>query len=116
MTDEPKGIEDPSKVDLVALSPQSDYVDLVMIQLTEWEPGSSRLVLLIQEKWKNYLAFAIDGQLAKTYPDLAHLPWRVVLACQTEPDDLTKEFVRRADEVTAQSGGRFVLRRLWEHE
>jgi len=48
------------------------------------------------------------------YPDHAALPWKIVLSCQSEPDERTKEFVRRAAETTRQEGGDFVIDRQWE--
>jgi hypothetical protein len=46
------------------------------------------------------------------YPDYAHLPWRIVLDCRVEPDDRTKQFVLRANELTRKEGGDFVVRLL----
>lgn len=110
--DEMHGIENPAVVDAVSVSSARDRVDVVMAQACEWD-GSDRLLVLLQEKWKNYVAFAADGQLVQTYPEVAGLPWRLVLSCQSEPDDRTLEFVRRADEATRSEGGRFEIRRQW---
>jgi hypothetical protein len=48
------------------------------------------------------------------YPQYSHLPWKIVLWCQSEPDARTKEFVRRADEATREEGGQFILWRQGE--
>ncbi|TMC84644.1 MAG: hypothetical protein E6J06_06120 [Chloroflexi bacterium] len=60
------------------------------------------------------MAFAADGELQRIYPDKAALPWKIVLSCQSEPDDRTKDFVRRADEATREAGGQFIIYRQWE--
>ncbi len=110
---EAHGIEAPDKIDTVALSPDQASVQLMMAQTIEWD-GSDRLLLLPQAKWKNYLAFAVDGQLARTYPEYSALPWKIILWCQSEPDPRTKEFVRRAAEATRQEGGDFLIWRRCE--
>ena len=107
------GIEAPEKIDTVALAPDQASVLLTMAQTTEWD-GSDRLLRLLQAKWKSYIAFAVDGQLARMYPQFSHLPWKIVLWCQSEPDTRTMEFVRRADEATRQEGGQFILWRQGE--
>jgi hypothetical protein len=115
MADEVHGIENPAKVDLVALAATGECVELVMVQTADWD-GSDRLLLLLQEKWKNYLSFAADGQLVRSFPEYAELPWRLVLDCQSEPDDRTADFVHRAHEVTRTAGGEFVIRRLFREQ
>ena len=112
MNPQAHGIENPTAIDVVALSPAGDRVDVVMAQASEWD-GSDRLLLLLQAKWKNYLAFAADGQLVRAYPEVAGLPWRLVLSCQSEPDERTVEFVIRADAATRAEGGTFEIRRQW---
>jgi hypothetical protein len=110
MTVEKFGIENPEKIDVVSLAPDGDYIVLAIAQTTDWD-GSDRLLLALQAKWKSYLAFAVDGQLRRLYPQYAHLPWKILLSCQTEPDDRTKEFVRRADSATRAEGGEFLIHR-----
>lgn len=109
MTVQPKGIEDPSMIDMVRLSPQEDRIDLIIVQTKPWD-GSARTVMALQEKWQNYVGFAIYGALARSYPDYAHLPWQIVLDCTSEPDARTKEFVRLAGEETKKQGGEFIIR------
>ena len=101
----------PEKIDMVGLSPGGDYVVLGIAQTREWD-GSDSLLLAVQAKWKSCLAFAADGQLRRMYPQYAHLPWRILLTCQTEPDDRTKSFVLRADSVTRAEGGAFLIHRM----
>lgn len=108
MTVQPKGLDDPSMIDMVRLSPKEDRIDLIMVQTRPWD-GSARQVMALQEKWQNYVGFAIYGSLRRAYPDYAHLPWRIVLDCQSEPDPQVREFVRRAAAETKNQGGDFVI-------
>jgi len=75
MAEEPVGIENPSKLDLVSTSPDESTVLLHIVQAQEWD-GSTRLLPPLHEKCKNYVAFACDGQLARMYPEYALLPWQ----------------------------------------
>ncbi|GAC1372030.1 MAG: hypothetical protein NVSMB32_15960 [Actinomycetota bacterium] len=109
MTAQPGGIDAPAVIDMVALSANEDTIELIMMQTKPWD-GSAALILKLQDKWQHYVGFAIHGGLERAYPDYAQLPWRVVLACTSEPDARIKEFVRRADEVTRKEGGEFVIR------
>ncbi|MGH2716978.1 MAG: DUF6572 domain-containing protein [Actinomycetota bacterium] len=108
MSVQPKGLDDPSMIDMVRLSPKEDRIELIMCQTRPWD-GSARQVMALQEKWQTYVGFAIYGALGRKYPDYAHLPWRIVLDCQAEPDARMKEFIRRANEETVKQGGDFVI-------
>jgi hypothetical protein len=107
VTVQPKGLDDPSMIDMVRLSPKEDRIDLITVQTKPWD-GSARQVMALQEKWQTYVGFAIYGALGRSYPDYAHLPWRIVLDCVAEPDARIKEFIRRANEETKKQGGEFV--------
>ena len=107
------GLEATNKVDWVSVDAGGEYVVVGIAQTLEWD-GSDRTLELLQAKWKTCLAFAADGELQSMYPDKARLPWKIVLSCQSEPDDRTKDFVRRADEATREAGGQFSIDRQWE--
>src|SRR5437879_3617703 len=87
--DQIKGLDDPTMIDMVMLSPEEDRIDLIMVHTGVWD-RSTGLLLRLEEKWQHYVGFAIHGGLAKMYPDYAHLPWRIVLDCRVEPDDRPK--------------------------
>jgi hypothetical protein len=114
MTAEPQGINDPTTIDMVALSDDDQRIELIMGQLGNWD-GSDALLLRLQEKWQNYVGFVVYGGLRKAYPDYADLPWRIVLECRSDPDVRTREFVRLANEATRKEGGDFIIRRLKTH-
>jgi hypothetical protein len=111
VSDRIRGLDDPTMIDMVMLSPEEDRIDLIMVHTGVWD-RSTGLLLRLEEKWQHYVGFAIHGGLARMYPDYAHLPWRIVLDCRVEPDDRTKEFVLRANELTRKEGGDFVVRLL----
>ena len=111
MSDQIRGLDDPTTIDMVMLSPEEDRIDLIMVHTGVWD-RSTGLLLRLEEKWQHYVGFAIHGGLARMYPDYAHLPWRIVLDCRVEPDDRTKQFVLRANELTRKEGGDFVVRLL----
>lgn len=106
----PSGIESPDQIDFVSLPPSKSSIDMHIAQNVEWD-GSDRIVMLLQEKVHSYVSFALDGQLAATYPELAHLPWRIVLDCQSEPDPLTADVLAKLVEPIAHYGGSLVVRR-----
>jgi hypothetical protein len=107
------GLEATDKVDWVALADGGKYLKIGIAQTLDWD-GSDRTLQLLQAKWKTCIAFAADGELRRIYPEHAALPWKIVLSCQTEPDERTKEFVRRADEMTRKEGGEFTIERQRE--
>jgi hypothetical protein len=80
-----------------------------LVQTWEWD-GSDHLLLLLQEKLYNYLAFIADGELARRYPQ-AKRGFRVVVDMIGEPDQRTAELLRRAGEEFRQLGGTVLTRR-----
>jgi predicted oxidoreductase len=83
---------DPNKVDLVAQSPQG-VVNLVIVQDQRWSGLESEWTSLNQ-KIHNYVAFVLDGQMAKQYPDVAGRGWRILI--HNYFDDPPEEVPRRA--------------------
>ena len=79
-----------------------------LVQTWEWD-GSDHLLLLLQEKLYNYLAFIADGDLARAHPGLTR--WRVAVDCQSEPDPRTHELLRAAADQFTKLGGSLVVRR-----
>ena len=105
----PRGIDNTTVIDMVVLAPKDEAIELIMLQAKPWD-GSAASVMKLQEKWQHYVGFAIHGGLERSYPQYAHLPWRIVVDCTDEPDDKTKEFLTRADEVTRKEGGSIEVR------
>jgi hypothetical protein len=109
LTEPPSGILNPGTVDAITVD-DDGVVELHVEQTAEWD-GSDQLLLLTQEKLFNYLAFVVDGDLARLHPDVGSR-WRVVLDVRDEPDQRTAELLRRAGEQFRQLGGTFLTRRM----
>jgi AAA lid domain len=73
-------------IDLVGVSPDGSTVLIYLVQSTAWT-GSDAQVRSLQAKIQNYVGFALDGQLVRTYPKVHGLPWSIVVDCQTGPPD-----------------------------
>ena len=63
--------------------------------MAETEAITGDRVLALQEKLKNYLAFAKDGQLLAKYPEAKGAPVRIRVDLYAQPDPLALEFLRR---------------------
>jgi len=106
VTDAPNGILDPSAIDEVTLD--DGRVTLHIEQTCEWD-GSDHLLLLLQEKIFNYLAYVADGELARTYPN-QQSRWQVALDCSSAPDARTLELLRTAERQFTALGGSLEIR------
>ena len=74
----------------MAHDPKTDEVMLTMVERRAWNGGEPQLFEL-QEKFNAYLSFALDGELAETYPALADKRVRVRL----ESDAQTRVWLER---------------------
>ena len=91
------GIQNADVVDFVAYLPSSGEVALVMIEERRWDVSRERL-LEIQAKAHNYVSFALDGQLAKGYPEYAGKPVSIELHCFEPPPDAITEFLKNLNQ------------------
>jgi hypothetical protein len=81
-------------VDSVALSPDATAFGLSMIETRPWAGGVKQLQQF-RDKLDAYLAFILDGQLAREYPDLVGKRRVVILHCVEEPPEEIHEGVER---------------------
>jgi hypothetical protein len=100
---------DSSTIDLVSLAPGEDAVELVIVSDAPWT-GSDEQIASLQEKIHAYVGFAADGQMAATHPEVANLPWRIVVSCAQQPDPRTADVLARTAEPVAQYGGALDVR------
>jgi hypothetical protein len=101
---------DPAKIDLVAVSPNRDSVNLYIVVDSAWT-GSDAQIRSLLEKIHNYVGFAVDGQLAARYPDVAGLPWTIVIDSHVGPPDAaTQHELSRLDEPIRNYGGSLRVR------
>jgi len=88
----PSGLEFAHVIDVVAFDAATGDVVLIMTETRPWDGSDERLYQL-QEKVNAYLSFALDGEMAETYPDAAAKPVRLRLKCASEPDPRTLRFI-----------------------
>lgn len=102
------GIENPDVVDLVTQDPGSGEVALIMTETRPWG-SSSRQLLELQAKINTYLAFALDGQMAREYPTAVGKALRLQLDCVAAPEGDVAHFIRLVEEKLRAQGIRFVV-------
>jgi hypothetical protein len=102
-----EGILNPGAIDDIT-SDDDGFVTLHLVQTCEWD-GSDDLLLLLQEKLFNYLAFIADGELARMHSGQPR--WRVAVDCASEPDARTQLLLRQAAEQFTTLGGSLEVRR-----
>jgi hypothetical protein len=82
---------DAAKVDVVTLSADG-RVELYIVQDRAWT-GSDAQLNSLQVKVHNYVGYALDGQLARDYPETLGKPWEIVVHCQTGAPDQRTQYV-----------------------
>lgn len=63
-----------------------------------------------QAKIDHSVGFAVDGQMAAMYPDVAHLRWEIVIACHVDPGHRTAAYAEQVAPVVARYGGALRLK------
>lgn len=102
------GVRDPRLIDLITYDPKSGEYVLIMTENREWD-GSADRVLELQEKLNNYLSFALDGQMARQYPESVGKPLRLQLDCLSIPDPETSRLIEMVREKLRADGIRLVV-------
>jgi len=100
---ERRGVEFAEVIDLLTQDSQSGKVELVMFEGRPWDGGEEQLFQL-QEKLNAYFSFALDGEMADSYPELANRPLSVVLRCLEMPPSEAVEFLAKVREQVALQG------------
>jgi hypothetical protein len=100
---------DPSTIDIVAMSDDHSSVALFIVQSRPWT-GSDSEIESLRQKVRNYMAYAVEGQLADDYPGAAGLPWRIVVHCGSGlPDERTDAILQGFADVVRRYGGDLVV-------
>lgn len=100
---------DAERVDLVAESADG-VVELVIVQDRSWT-GSEAQVSSLMSKVQAYVSFALDGELAEQFPEVAGRPWRVVVHCHAgAPDSRTQAVLDVLAGHLPQYGGSLLVR------
>lgn len=91
------GLEKPDVLDAIAHDTRTDEAVLAMFETRPWS-GEDWQLFQLQEKLNAYVSFALDGEMAEHYPELAQKKLRIQLRCTHEPDDRTLAFCERIHE------------------
>ena len=100
------GVENPSIIDYISEDPRTGAFVLVIVENREWN-GSAERIAELQCKLNAYLSFALDGELAKRFPDSIGKPVRVELFCVSHPDPETSKFLEFARSQLRKEGVQF---------
>ena len=99
------GAQHPELIDF--LTQKDDVCSLYIVQS---DPLDDELTLKLQEKINNYLAYALDGQLAEEYPDMANMKLSIEIEIQHQPEGVAAEFLDRVRPVIEAEGLEFHIR------
>jgi len=104
-----RGVEFANVIDIVAHDDKAGEVALIMLESRPWDDSEEQLFQL-QEKLNTYLSFALDGEMAESYPDLVKLPLRVQIDCVTRPEGATLDFLSHVHDQIAFQGIKLEVR------
>lgn len=82
----PRGVEFAHIIDVIAEDSKTGEVTLIMLEPRPWD-GSELRLFQLQEKINAYLSFALDGEMAETYPQFEGKKLRLQLDCVGMPGD-----------------------------
>jgi len=97
---QPRGVEHAHVIDIVARDEKTGEVALIMLEPRPWD-GSELQMFQLQEKLNAYLSFALDGEMAEAYPELAKLPLRIQVDCATMPEGAVLDFLNHVHDQIA---------------
>ena len=103
------GLEHAHVIDVIAHDPKTDEVALIMYEPREWS-GSDAQLFQLQEKINTYLSFALDGEMAESYPAFVGKTVRLQLECAEPPDVRALEFIGMVRDQIAFQGIKFEIR------
>lgn len=90
-------------IDLIANDENTGEVVLIMLEQRRWD-GSEEQMFQLQEKINAYLSFALDGEMAESYPHLAGKPLRLQLDCVEMPEPEVVGFLKMVRDQIAFQG------------
>lgn len=111
----PPGIENPGVLDACAHDTGRDTLVLAMYEFRPWDGGDLQLAQL-QDKLNAYLSFALDGELADSFPQLAGKPLEIQLRTTSDPDPRAWDLIRRIREQLSFQDIAFEVVAVEEHE
>ena len=103
------GLEYANVIDAMAHDSATGEVALIMTESRAWD-GSELRLFQLQEKINAYLSFALDGEMAESYPHFAGKPLRLQIDCAAPPDARTLGLIAAMREQMAFQGIKFEVR------
>ena len=105
-------IEDPTTVDLVVARRDGSVV-LSMFEERPWD-GSDERVFELEQKVNAYLAFVLDGHMARDHPDIDPSLITIRLDYVNRMDERTRALLPTIEATLAQYGIDFAIHHLSE--
>lgn len=99
---------DATKIDIIALAPESAFVQLFITHGFPWT-GSDQQLQSLREKVHTYVGYALDGQMAAEHPEFAGLPWRIAIVAKEPPDERTTAVIADIAQAVRRYGGDLTL-------
>lgn len=99
------GAQHPEVIDFIA---HKDNV--CSLYIVQNDPLDGELTLKLQEKINNYLAFSLDGQLAREYPDMAKMKLRIEIEIQHKPEGVAAKFIEKVRPIIEAEGLEFLVK------
>ena len=103
-----RGAMNPDVVDLISPDPETDEVVLTVLEDRPWGSAPDQLRQL-QDKLNNYLAYVLDGFLAKEYPQYDGKAIRFELDCVEAPGQGERGFMTAFRNYADSQSIRFVI-------
>lgn len=97
-----------NKIDVISFDPKKDEIALILVLEKDWGEEPNRL-LRLQDRLNQYLAFALDGELAQRYSNQQYKSVRIQIDCYAHADSDLKEFLSHAKKLIEKNGLRFVI-------
>jgi len=108
-----RGVEHAHVIDLIADDTKTGEVTLIMLEERPWD-GSELRLFQLQEKINAYLSFALDGEMAESYPNFSGRKIRLQLDCVGMPDSEVVQFLSMVREQIAFQGINLEVRVMGE--
>ncbi len=100
-----------NKIDVISFDPKKEEMALILVLEKDWGEEPDRL-LRLQDRLNQYLAFALDGGLAKKYSNQKYKSVRIQIDCYAHVDNDLKDFLFQAEKLIEKNGVRFVFRKV----
>jgi hypothetical protein len=102
-----------SEIDVVAHDPKSDSAILGMTESRPWDEKREALLFDIQEKLNTYIAYVVQGQLVRDYPQLEKKKVEFRLFCsEAPPPDIVETLRSWKEEALTPRGITWTIRVL----